>query len=250
MRLAALYDVHGNLPALEATLRDVHAVGVDAVVVGGDVLPGPMPRETLACLTALDVPVHFIRGNGDRVVAAYLAGGDITEVPEAFRDTIAWTADQLDAEQRTAVALWPSSCQLVASGVGPTFFCHATARNDTDCFIRTTPAERLEPVFASVDAPVVVCGHTHMPFDRTLARHRVVNAGSVGMPFSAPCGAYWLLLADGLHLRRTDYDVEAAAERLRATSFPRVEELAVRYVLSPPSEADSLRMFSAIELLS
>lgn len=250
MRLAALYDIHGNLPALEATLRDVHAVGVDAVVVGGDVLPGPMPRETLACLTALDVPVHFIRGNGDRVVAAYLAGGDITEVPEAFRDTIAWTADQLDAEQRTAVALWPSSCQLVASGVGPTFFCHATARNDTDCFTRTTPSERLELVFAGVEASVVVCGHTHMQFDRTLARHRVVNAGSVGMPFSAPRGAYWLLLADGLHLRRTDYDVEAAAERLRATSFPRVEELAVRYVMRPPSEADSLRMFSAIELRS
>jgi diadenosine tetraphosphatase ApaH/serine/threonine PP2A family protein phosphatase len=207
-----------------------------------------MPRETLACLTALDVPVHFIHGNGDRVVATYLAGGDISEVPEAFRDSIAWTADQLDTEQRTALASWPPSCQLVAAGVGPTFFCHATPRNDTECFTRTTPAERLEPVFESVDAPVVVCGHTHMPFDRMLARHRVVNAGSVGMPFSAPRGAYWLLIANGLQLRRTDYDVEGAAERLRATSFPHVEELAVRYVLSPPEEADSLKMFSGVEL--
>lgn len=250
MRLAALYDIHGNLPALEATLRDVHAVGVDAVVVGGDVLPGPMPRETLACLAALDVPVHFIHGNGDRIVATYLAGGDISEVPEGFRDTIAWTADQLEPAQRAAVASWPPFCQLIAAGVGPTFFCHATARNDTECFTRTTPSERLELVFAGVEASVVVCGHTHMQFDRTLARHRVVNAGSVGMPFSAPRGAYWLLLADGLHLRRTAYDVEAAAERLRATSCPRVEELAVRYVLNPPSEADSLRMFSAIELRS
>jgi predicted phosphodiesterase len=248
MRVAALYDVHGNLPALEATLRDVRAAGVDAIVVGGDVLPGPMPRETLACLTSLDVPVHFIHGNGDRVVAAYLAGGDISEVPEAFRDSIAWTADQLDTAQRTAVASWPPSCQLAAAGVGPTFFCHATPRNDTECFTRTTPAERLEPVFEGVDASVVVCGHTHMPFDRKLARHRVVNAGSVGMPFSAPRGAYWLLLAEGLHLRRTDYDVDAAAERLRGTSFPHVEELAVRYVLSPPAEADSLKMFSAVEL--
>ncbi len=59
-----------------------------------------MPRDTLACLQALEWPIHFIHGNGDRVLAAVLAGDDITEVPEAFRDTIAWTAQQLDANQR------------------------------------------------------------------------------------------------------------------------------------------------------
>ena len=59
---------------------------VDLVVVGGDVLPGPMPRETLACLMALDIPVRFIHSNGERIVAAHLAGGDISEVPEAHRE--------------------------------------------------------------------------------------------------------------------------------------------------------------------
>ena len=248
MRVAALYDIHGNLPALEATLREVRAAGVDTVVVGGDVLPGPMPRETLACLAALDVPVQFIHGNGDRVVAAFLSGGEISEVTEAFRDSIAWTADQLDATQRAALATWPPTCQMDVAGVGPTFFCHATPRNDVECFTRTTPAEHLEPIFSAVEAQVVVCGHTHMQFDRRLTRHRVVNAGSVGMPFSGPQGAYWLLLADGLHLRRTDYDVETAAARLRETPFPHVEELAVRYVLSPPTEAESLDMLSRVEL--
>lgn len=248
MRVAALYDIHGNLPALEAVLRDLRAVGVDAVVVGGDVLPGPMPHDTLARLQALDWPTHFIHGNGDRVVAAFLAGGDITEVPEAFRDTIAWTAQQLDAEQRALLTTWPSTCELEVPDVGRTLFCHATPRNNVECFTRDTPESQLTSVFAHVDADVVVCGHTHMQFDRCIEGHRVINAGSVGMPFAGPPGAYWLLLAGGVQLRRTDYDVEATAVQLRRSGFPQVEALAVRYVLSPPTEDESLRMFAGIEV--
>lgn len=248
MRVAALYDIHGNLPALEAVLQEVREDGADVVVVGGDVLPGPMPRETLACLTALELPVHFIHGNGDRVVATLLAGGDIPEVPEAFRDGIAWTAAQLDAGQRERLAAWPSRCQLEIPGVGRTLFCHATPRNDVECFTRLTAEARLAPVFAGVDADVVVCGHTHMQFDRRVAGRRVINAGSVGMPFAGPPGAYWLMLGGGLELRRTDYDFAAAAEQLRRTGFPLVETLAVRYVLSPPAEEDSLRQFAGVEL--
>lgn len=68
MRIAALFDIHGNLPALEAVLHDVRQAGVDLVVVGGDVLPGPMPHESLGVLRALALPVRCIRGNGDRIV--------------------------------------------------------------------------------------------------------------------------------------------------------------------------------------
>lgn len=248
MRVAALYDIHGNLPALEAVLQDLRVVGVDAVVVGGDVLPGPMPRETLACLLAMDWPVHFIHGNGDRVVAAFLAGGDIAEVPEAFRDTIAWTGQQLDAAQLALLATWPTTRELEIPGVGRTLFCHATPRSDVECVTRVTPESRLSSVFAGVDAEVVVCGHTHMQFDRRVAGRRVVNAGSVGMPFAGPPGAYWLLLAAGVQLRRTDYDVDAAAAQLRRSGFPHVEARAVRYVLNPPSENESLQMFAGREL--
>jgi predicted phosphodiesterase len=248
VRVAALYDIHGNLPALEAVLRDVRVADADAVVVGGDVLPGPMSRETLACLTALDLPVHFIQGNGDRVVAAFLEGGDISEVPEAFRASIAWTAQQLDAAQRELLTMWPPTCQLEIDGVGRTLFCHATPRNDVECFTRATLDARLEPVFAAVASAVVVCGHTHMQFDRRVAEHRIINAGSVGMPFAGPPGVYWLMLADGIQLRRTDYDFEATAAQFRRTAFPLVESMAVRYVLSPPTEAESLQMFAAAEL--
>src|SRR5207248_684629 len=70
MRVAAIYDIHGNLPALEAVLQEIRQAEVDHVVVGGDVLPGPMPRETITCLLDLDIPVQFLRGNGDREVLA------------------------------------------------------------------------------------------------------------------------------------------------------------------------------------
>jgi len=66
MAIAALYDIHGNLPALEAVLAELSRENLDQVVVGGDVLPGPMPNETLSLLLALDLPVSFISGNGER----------------------------------------------------------------------------------------------------------------------------------------------------------------------------------------
>src|SRR5438309_8943522 len=95
-RVAALYAIHGNLPALEAVLEEVRRAGVDLVVAGGDVL-GPMLGETLARLSRLDVPVQCIYGNAERVVLADLAGGDISEVPARYREIIHWAAARLDA---------------------------------------------------------------------------------------------------------------------------------------------------------
>ncbi len=248
MQVAALYDIHGNLPALEATLREVRDARVDLIVVGGDVLPGPVPRETLACLMAPEIPVRFIHGNGDRIVTTYLAGGDISEVPEVHRDVIEWTAQQLTTEQRKAIASWPFTDEIDIPDLGHTLFCHATPRNDREIFTRVTAEERLARVFGDVIASVVVCGHTHMQFDQMVGRVRVVNAGSVGMPFQSPPGAYWLLLRPDVQLRRTDYDFARAAEQIRATSYPQAERLAVRYILNPPTEAESLQMFAGAEL--
>jgi predicted phosphodiesterase len=250
-RVAALYDIHGNLPALEAVLEEVRPEGVDRVVAGGDVL-GPMQRETLRRLSGLDVPLDCIHGNGERVVLAHIAGGDISEVPERYRDVIHWSADRLDAADRTWIASWPSTCRIDIAGLGTVLFCHATPRNDYECFTRLTAEERLVAIFGGRDAPVVVCGHTHMPFDRIVGGVRVVNAGSVGAPFSQPAGAYWLLLGgeQGIELRRTDYDFTKAAEAVRATGHPLVEELCVRYILNPPAEDEMLEMFAGAELKS
>jgi predicted phosphodiesterase len=239
-----IYDVHGNLPALEAVLEEIDREGAEHLVVGGDVLPGPMPRETMDRLLGLDMPVTFIRGNGDRVVLEYLQGSEITEVPEAFRDVIRWTGQQLHAGHREAVLGWPLTWRASVPGLGNVLFCHATPRNDFEIFTRTTPEDRLAPIFEHVLADVVVCGHTHMQFDRTVNGVRIVNAGSVGQPFAQPAGAYWLLLGPAVEFRRTSYDFNTAAERIRSAGYPQAEAVAVRYVLDPPSEAESLELFS------
>jgi putative phosphoesterase len=243
-RVAALYDIHGNLPALDAVLAEVRHERVDLIVVGGDVLPGPMPQETMARLRTLDIPVQFIHGNGDRVVLAHLRGESIDEVPQQFRDCISWTARRLDSESRRALAGWPATYTAQVEGLGEVLFCHATARNDVDCFTRMTPEDRIGRLFAGVTAAVVVCGHTHMQFDRTVRTLRLVNAGSVGAPFAPPAGAHWLLLGPDVQLRQTAYDVERTAEEMRATGFPLVDAVAVRYVLRPPPEAEMLAVYA------
>jgi putative phosphoesterase len=247
MRVAALYDIHGNLPALEAVLDDVRRADVDHVVVGGDVVPGPMPRATLARLLNLDIPVQFIQGNGDRVVAAQMAGTESAEVPEPFREVIRWNARQLRAEDERSLASWPKTLRVDIPELAEVLFCHATPRNDTEIFTRRTPDDRLLPVFEGLDVALVVCGHTHMQFDRMVGRTRVVNAGSVGMPFGG-AGAYWLLLGPDVQLRHTSYDLTSAADRIRATEYPHAEDFAARNVLRPPSEGEILGRFAMAEL--
>jgi predicted phosphodiesterase len=245
-RVAALYDIHGNLPALEAVLAEVRAATVDQVIVGGDVLPGPMPRECLARLLEIEVPVQFITGNGDREVLARMRGIETGGVPEPFRELIRWSGEQIP-EYEQVLAGWPATVTVDIEGVGAVLFCHATPRNDVDVFTRLTPEERLLPLFEHVNVPLVVCGHSHMQFDRTIGRTRVVNAGSVGMSFQG-AGAFWLLLEAGVQLRRTSYDLWKAADRVRATAYPQAEDFATRNILEPPCEAAMLDAFRQIEV--
>jgi predicted phosphodiesterase len=257
-RVAALYDIHGNLPALEAVLQDVRAADVHQIVVGGDVVPGPMPRETLRRLLDLELPTHFIHGNGELAFLAQMAGartGSVTywgttsgaRPPEKIVEILRWTAAQLEPDFEPVLARWPKTLQLDIDGLGQVLFCHSTPRSEIEGFTRRTAEDRLLPLFAPLQVEVVVCGHTHMQFDRRVGRTRVVNAGSVGAPFGEP-GAYWLLLGPDVQLRRTPYDLGAAAERIRGTDYPQAEEFAAQSVLAPPSEEAMLEAFAAFEL--
>jgi predicted phosphodiesterase len=258
MRVAVLYDIHGNLPALEAVLQEVRQVDVDQIVVGGDVVPGPMPRETLRRLLDLDLPAHFIYGNGELAMLAQMAGarsGSVTywgttsgaRPPESIVEIYRWTAAQLQPELEPVLARWPKTLQLEIDGLGQVLFCHGTPRSETEGFTRLTAEDRLLPLFEPLGVPVVVCGHTHMQFDRRVGGTRVVNAGSVGMPFGEP-GAYWLLLGPDVELRRTLYDFHQAAERIRGTEYPQAEDFAAQSVLTPPSEETMLEVFRPFEL--
>jgi putative phosphoesterase len=247
MRVAALYDIHGNVPALDAVLQEIRRIEVDLVVVGGDVIPGPMPVETLERLRSLPLPTEFIRGNGEAAVLDEMTGREPTAVPEPYRHVIRWTARQLHPTYQSLLEGWPKTLSLALSPLGRVLFCHATPRNDTEIFTRLTPEQSLVPVFEGIDAQVVVCGHTHMQFERAVGRMRVVNAGSVGMPFGQP-GAYWLLLGPDIHFRHTRYEYAQAADEIQATGYPQAQDFAAGNVLKPPSEAEMLERFAYVEL--
>ncbi|HET9369594.1 MAG TPA: metallophosphoesterase family protein [Vicinamibacterales bacterium] len=246
-RVAALYDIHGNLPALEAVLGEVAALGVGRVVVGGDVMPGPMPVECLDALAAVGVPVDYIAGNGESAVLAAIEGRELPRMPESAAEGVRWVGRALRPDQSNRIRTWPLTHALDVVGVGRVLFCHATPRNNTEIFTRQTPDAAVAGALAGVAADVVVCGHTHMQHDRRVGTIRVVNAGSIGMPFGRT-GADWLLLGPGVELRHTTYDLTAAAGQLRATSFPAVDEFTSKYVLDSPAEEAMLAMFKTAEI--
>jgi predicted phosphodiesterase len=223
MRIAALYDIHGNLPALEAALRGARAAGAERILIGGDVLPGPMPHECLDLVLGLEEPTTFLIGNGEVAVLAEREGRDSGLGP--YRPMLQWVAAQLGDVHLRAIASWPRTVRI-----GDVVFCHATPRDENEFVNAATPEATVAPIFEAAGAPVVVCGHTHVQYERDAGRVRIVNAGSVGMPFQG-AGAQWLLLDDGLTRQQTPYDAAAAARRIRATAYPGAGEFADAYVL-------------------
>jgi putative phosphoesterase len=235
VRVAVLSDIHGNLPALEAVLAEVEREGADAVVCPGDVIGGPFPVEVLDRLTSLP-DTRFVRGNADRIV---LEGTD-----EFDRDW-AMERERMGAERLAAVAGWPLTHEVEIDGLGRTLFCHAIPTADEPIFTRITRDEDVAALIGVVDAELLVCGHTHVQFDRRLASGlRIVNAGSVGMPYQGRRGAFWALLGPEVELRHTEYDVEAAVEAIRAGAAP-VDDQLLGYLLDPPDPDETTRFFES-----
>jgi predicted phosphodiesterase len=242
MRVAALFDIHGNLPALEAVLDEVERAGVDVIVLGGDMTAGPMTPETLERLMALGERALGVRGNCERDLVAAFDGRELAGLPEAYHDSRRRETARLTQKQRDWLTALPLTLALEIDGLGPTLFCHATPRGEDELFTVLSPDERVLLMLAGVRERVVVCGHTHMPFDRRIGPYRVVNPGSVGSSYGTP-GACWALLGPEARLVSTAYDVRAAAERLRRSGNPEAEEFVQRYVLQTYPADEALRVF-------
>jgi putative phosphoesterase len=188
--VAALYDIHGNLAALEAVLAEVPDDAT--IVVGGDICAGgEQPSATLSRLRGLGDRVSWLRGNADRE----LYPGEVGLAPPEYLDE---ARAKLSEEEIAFLHELPPTQRI-----GDVLYCHASPRNDLDIFTERTPEERIAFLFENLDVPTVVCGHTHTQYDRSVAGVRVVNAGSVGAPYEEEPGAYWLL--DLVH-RRTPYE--------------------------------------------
>jgi len=221
MTVAALYDIHGNLLALEAVLAELEADPPGLVVVGGDVCAGPTPVAVLRRLRQLPWPVHWLRGNADRAV---VMGFDGTIPPELQDHPLfegdAWAATFLSEEERDFLDAFPPLLALSIDGLGDVLFCHGTARSDEERVTVLTPRERLARILDQAGAELLVCGHTHRQFDRTVGGRRIINAGSIGRPYEHETGAYWLRLGPEARLMRTRYDTASADAAFHALGYP------------------------------
>lgn len=239
--VAVLSDVHGVLPALEAVLAEPEVRAAERIVLTGDIAAGPHPVETLDLLTSRGERVVWVRGNADRELVAVARGGT------SGIDVSDWAGRQLRPDQVDLLANLPHPVTLDVDGFGPVVFCHGTPRDDDEVVLVDSSLDRWSAVLETFPAETntVVCGHTHMPFQRLVDRRLVVNPGSVGMPYGRP-GPHWALLRNGVvTLRRTAIDEEALARAVEATStYPGRHAWADAYARTVHSDAEALTVFA------
>jgi predicted phosphodiesterase len=239
VRVAALYDIHGNDAALVAVLAEIERLEVDLIVVGGDVAGGPFPCEAVDAVRALDDRAIAIRGNGEReLVEARLrldAGTARIDPDDVWSSRTHWAAGVLDQARLDWMGALPPLASVDVDGLGDVLFCHASPRSDEEIVTPLSPEARILPMLAGVAQRAIVLGHTHVQFDREVAGRRLVNAGSVGMPYEGEAAAFWALLGPGVELRRTRYDVTVTCARVRESGIPDAEEYAEGLAHPPPA---------------
>lgn len=242
MSVAVLSDIHGVLPALEAVLDEPDVRDADRIVLTGDIAAGPMPVETLDLLRSLGDRVVWVRGNADRELVSLARGGE-TAIPDAIAR---WAAGELRPDQVDLLDRLPHPVTMEVDGFGPVLFCHGTPRDDEEVVLVDSTMRRWAEVFTGLDELVqtVVCGHTHMPYQRLVDRRLVVNPGSVGMPYGRP-GPQWALLRRGfVQLRHTRIDPDASADRIvAACGFEGIEKWVDSFVRDAASDAEALSAF-------
>jgi putative phosphoesterase len=226
MRVAVLSDVHGNATALAAVLAELEVDRPDLVVFGGDLTWGPEPVECHKLAGSVE-GATFVRGNADRAV--------LEKVGESGLER--WMQERHTPEIRAFLARFEEHATVDVDGLGAVRFCHGSPRSDEECVTPETPESRVRELTAGCDERVLVTAHVHIQFDREVAGVRSVNAGSVGLPYEGKPGAYWALLGPDVELRRTEYDIEEAAARLRASGMPKTDEI-VELLLKPPAPAE------------
>lgn len=230
-RVAAIYDIHGNYLALNAVLKEMQRCNVDTIVIGGDLAWGPQPALVMKRIMALEGDVHFIKGNADREV------GERYGVEQGLDESIAeinqWCADQLTESQLKFLNNLQKDLTLNIDGLGEVLFVHGSPRNDEEAIRKNTLEMEIKPMIASVKQDTIVCGHTHIHFDRTVHEKRIINAGSVGLQTAAR-GACWALLGPDVELRETEYNYQLAAEQIRQSGVPMASSFA-EHVLNPPT---------------
>jgi len=239
MRLAVLSDIHGNLPALEAVLTDIQAQGSPDLywILGDLVVACPWPSATLARLRALP-NVEFLRGNTDRYlvtgrrpVATVESPEDWTRMPQTLRvreGTFRWAVEHLTYQDYEFLRDLPTRLEWDVPDYGPILAVHAAPDDDETNIYPDAPEEHLRAHVAPVDARLMLFGHIHRIMDRRVGQVRLVNGGSVGLPFDGdPRPAYALLDFEGRDCRvamhRVEYDGGRVIQELERVAHPGLE---------------------------
>jgi predicted phosphodiesterase len=214
VKVAALYDVHGMPWPLEAVLREVEGERVDLTLFGGDLLYGPYPQRAVEL--ARGVEARFVRGNCER-------------------EPTDWDRQQLGDEDLRWLVELPVT-QLLDGVV----YCHATPTDDMPMTTAATPDAAIATTFAGAEGTVII-GHTHHQFDRRVGELRIVNAGSVGMPYEGEVAAFWALVEDGEpSFRRTPFDVERAIAEVEASGWPLADEFVAENLRVAPMREEAI----------
>jgi predicted phosphodiesterase len=214
MRSAVLYDVHGNLAALDAVLADAETEGFERLALGGDLaLFGPEPAACVDRLRGYGERLVAIRGNTDRYLVDRV-------------DDFVWWADRLGDERLRWLDSLAGRQRLAEDDA---LLVHATPRSDEELLMPDTADETVDEIVAGVPERLILCGHVHIQYRRTHGTHEIVNPGSVGLPFDGDQRAAWALLEDGtISLRRTEYDVESVIAAVEASDAPLAERITGR----------------------
>jgi predicted phosphodiesterase len=218
VRIAALYDVHGMPWALEAVLRELDDEGVRLVLYGGDLLDGPFPD--LAYELARSVEFSFVRGNCERVPSD-------------------WDRKLLSEDD-----LWFLAQQPLTQSFDGVLYCHAAPDDDMPITTVFTPDEVIAERFGGCEERTIVIGHTHQQFDRHVGDLRVVNAGSVGMPYEGEVAAFWTLVVDGEpQFRKTPFDVGQAIAEIESSGWPQAEAFIAENLRTAVTREEAIAAF-------
>ena len=227
MRYAFFSDIHSNIVALEAVLADIATAGVDERYALGDLVGyAPWPNEVLDCLRGESIPIvmgNYDDGTGfgrDECGCAYTH-----PVEKALGDAgFAWTKEHTsDANKEWLRGLAP---QIRFEADGHRFvLVHGSPRKMNEYLYEDKPDSTFERIAADANADVIVCGHTHRPYDKTVGATRFINDGSAGKPKDGDPRACWALVETNpagisVAFRRVDYDIDKAASGILASELP------------------------------
>ncbi len=231
MRIAVLSDIHGNIVALEAVLKDMELDGhFDYIIVSGDMFAfGPAPNEVFATLENLPNAL-FLLGNTDRYLLerTYPTQEEGKGWQEKLLFSFRWTADHLIEPAYRFLETLPNT-QLIQDGHRQLLAVHGSPRSDEEGLTLKTESHQLQEMSINPQVDILVCGHTHIPMDRYIDGIRVVNAGSVGLPFDKDPRACYTIISNvagngngstQVELRRVVYDIGKAIDQFYTRNHP------------------------------